>query len=535
MNKRTLLAGAVALGLAFASTQATAAELVPVNFDDPGEGYNDPTPATPVGGNPGTTIGEQRQIVAQFAADLWSAVLQSNQPVYIGAQFNPLATNVLGSAGASFIFRNFPNAGVANTWYPSALADATAGVDLNPGFTDIGSQFSSNYDFYYGLDGNTPVGQLSFLDVVMHEFGHGLGFQNFENEATGAFQSGVPDIFSTFTYDNSTNKRWTQMTVSERVASALNYGNVVFDGANATHSSQLVLGPRTGLRVSGPAAVAGDYPYGTAAFGPVATGSNFAGNVVLALDDVNAAGPSNTDGCTPITNAAAVAGHVALVDRGGCTFAIKTKNAQDAGATAVLMANSGATAAQNPPPGMAGADPAIVIPTIMVTQALGNGIKANIPAVNVGFVTDPGKLQGADDAGHPRLYMPNPVASGSSGSHYDTAAEPNALMEPAINDSLNGALYIDASAALLQDTGWQLNTGNAKIDGCDTTIDVIDDAGIIVGANVQAQSNLCKAGATSHGEYQSCMDAYKDRLLLSGLITGKQGGKMMSCAAKVKL
>jgi hypothetical protein len=263
MNKRLL---ATALTLALSASFAQAADLVPINFDGVDEGYNDPTAATPVGGNPGTTVGEQRQIVAQFAADLWGAVLQSNQPVYVGAQFNPLAPNVLGSAGASFIFRNFPNAGVANTWYSSALADSIAGADLNPGYTDIGSQFSSNYNFYYGLDGNTPAGQVNFLDVVMHEFGHGLGFQNFENEASGQFQSGIPDIYSTFTFDNSTGKRWTQMSVSERVASALNYGNVVFDGANATHTSQLVLGPRTGFRVFAPAGAAGDYPYGTAAF-----------------------------------------------------------------------------------------------------------------------------------------------------------------------------------------------------------------------------------------------------------------------------
>jgi hypothetical protein len=527
MNKRSLLAGAIALGLAFAA-QVSAAELVPVVFDDPGEGYNDPTPATPVGGNTGTTVGEQRLIVAQFAADLWGAVLQSNQPVYIGAQFNPLATNVLGSAGATFIFRDFPNAGVANTWYSSALADSISGTDLQPGYVDIGSQFSSTFDFYYGLDGNTPAGQVNFLDVVMHEFGHGLGFQNFENEATGAFQSGIPDIYSTFTYDNSTGKRWTQMSVSERVASALNYGKVVYDGPNATHSSQLVLGPRSGLRVFAPASIAGDYAHGSAAFGPAPTDANFHGNIVVALD----AGPVTTDGCTTITNVAEVAGNIALIDRGTCTFAVKAKNAQDAGASAVIIANNTAV---NPPPGMAGVDPSIVIPTIMLTQANGVAIKANSPGVSAGFVTDASKLQGADDAGHPRLYMPNPVASGSSGSHYDTNLEPNALMEPAINDSLHGGLYIDATAAALQDTGWAINDGTAKIDGCDTTIDVIDDAGIIVGANVQAQSNLCKVGAASHGDYQSCMDAYKDRLLLANLVTGKQAGKMMSCAAKVKL
>ena len=86
---------------------------------------------------------------------------------------------------------------------------------------------------------------------------------------------------------------------------------------------------------------------------------------------------------------------------------------------------------------------------------------------------------------------------------------------------------------LLEDIGWTLNAGNAVIDGCDTGIDVVNDVGIILGANVQATSNVCLIGATKRGDYQSCMDAYKDRLVAGGLITGKQGGRLMSCAAKI--
>ena len=88
-----VLTAAIALAL---SATAMAAEVIPVNFDDPGEGYNDPTPVAPVGGNPGTTRGQQRWIVAQFAADLWGSVLQSDVPIFVGAQFNPLGANVLG-------------------------------------------------------------------------------------------------------------------------------------------------------------------------------------------------------------------------------------------------------------------------------------------------------------------------------------------------------------------------------------------------------------------------------------------------------
>ena len=313
---------------------------------------------------------------------------------------------------------------------------------------------------------------------------------------------------------------------------ALNYGNVVFDGASATAGAALVLGPRTGFRVTAPAGIAGDYAFGTASFGAPATPANFAGNVVLALDAViPVTSATATDGCSPFNNAAAVAGNIALVDRGSCGFALKAKNAKNAGASGIIVADNVAT---NPPPGMGGVDPTVVIPAIRVTQATGTSFKANLPGVQVSFVVDPSKLQGADNAGRPRLFMPNPVQGGSSGSHYDINLLPNALMEPAINSTLLSTLNIDITPNLLRDTGWPINDGNAKLHGCDTTIDAVDDAGIIIGANVEATSNLCLNNTPDKSAYQNCMEAYKDRMVASGLITGRQGGKMMSCAAKLR-
>ena len=529
MNKPLLLATALTLAIA-GMAGANAAEIIPVYFDDPDEGYNDTTPVAPVGGNPGTTLGEQRQIVAQFAADLWGAVLQSNQPIYVQANFTPLGPNVLGSAGTTFYNRDFAGAPEAGTWYFAALADALSDSDLNPGYADIASNFSSTFTFYYGLDGQTPAGQVNFLDVVMHEYGHGLGFANAESEATGTFPQNLPDIYSTFTFDNTTGQFWPAMTIAERIVSAKNYGNVVFTGASAVHGAGLVLGERSDFRIESPAGIAGAYPYGTAGFGPAISPANFSGSVVLATDAADAAGPSTTDGCSPLTNAAAVAGNIALLDRGTCAFTIKVKNAQDAGASGVLIADN---VAGTPPPGLGGADPSIAIPSIRISLAQGNAIKANLPGVAVGFVVDPSKLQGADDDGRPRLFMPDPVQGGSSGSHYDSNALPNALMEPAINTTLLSIYNIDITPNLLEDIGWTLNPGNAVIDGCNTGIDVVDDAGIIIGANVQATSNICLIGATARGDYQSCMDAYKDKLVASGLITGKQGGRLMNCASKI--
>src|SRR3546814_318298 len=234
-----------------------------------------------------------------------------------------------------------------------------------------------------------PAGQISFLDVVMHEFGHGLGFQNFENEATGAFLADRQDIYSVFTFDNTAGKYWTQMTDLERQASAINYGKVVFDGARATLGAGLTLDPRTAFRATAPAALAGEYEYGTASFGPAITPANFSGTVVLGTDGVGA----GNDGCEPLSNPAVVAGNLVLLDRGACTFVIKAQNAQAAGATGMVIADN---VAGTPPPALGGTDPGITIPSIRIPLADGNAFKANLPA-QVGLVVDPDKLQGADD------------------------------------------------------------------------------------------------------------------------------------------
>src|SRR5437867_12972403 len=82
---------------------ALAATVTIVNQDGPNEGFNDPTAASPVGGNPGTTIGAQRLYVFQYAANLWGSILPSSITIRVAAQFNPLSctttSGVLGSAG----------------------------------------------------------------------------------------------------------------------------------------------------------------------------------------------------------------------------------------------------------------------------------------------------------------------------------------------------------------------------------------------------------------------------------------------------
>lgn len=442
------------------AAQVSAADIFLVNFDPPGAGLNDPTPATPVGGNPGTTIGDQRINVYLFAAQLWGGTIESTVPVFVGATFQPLFCSpngaVLGAAGATWIFANFPGAVAPNTWYHSALADALSGAQLINDI-DIISFFNSDIDddptclggggWYYGLDNNQGPGQVDFLTVVMHEIAHGLGFSNFTNETTGTLFAGLPDVYTLFTQDVSTGLTWDVMTDAERQASAVNGPNVVWNGPSVTGMAPMVLGPRPSVEVLRPKSLKGSFEAQPASFGPPLTGGGgTTGQVVLANDGVGV----GSDACEPILNN--LDGKIALVDRGACAFTTKVGNAQAAGAKGVMVANNQPSG----PAPMGGTDPSITIPSVGITKDQGGAIKAELrPGVNVKLILDDDFSAGTTD-GYVRLYAPNPVQSGSSISHWDTSTAPNLLMEPFINSDLAPSFDLDLTPYLFEDIGWVL-------------------------------------------------------------------------------
>jgi uncharacterized repeat protein (TIGR01451 family) len=135
----------------------------------------------------------------------------------------------------------------------------------------------------------------------------------------------------------------------------------------------------SGVRVNTPPGIAGFYNAVPNAFGNAPPPGGVTADVVVALDPADGAGPTTTDACSPLTNPAAVNGKIAIVDRGTCNVIIKVKNAQDAGAVGVLVANNVA----GPAVGFSGTDPTVVIPSVGISQADGNTFKANIPGLNV--------------------------------------------------------------------------------------------------------------------------------------------------------
>ncbi len=230
-----LLAAAL-LVLVAAQTASAAATITIVNVNAPGVGFNDPTPLAPVGGNPGTTLGQQRLNAFTKAAEIWGGTLDSSVEITIQASFVGLTCTptsaVLGSAGAIQVVLNSGGGGIppfpgleANTLYGTALANKRLGFDAIPGPTgtsadDIRARFNSNIglpgcltgiNWYYGFDGNHGA-NIDLVTVLLHEFAHGLNFQSFASVSTGALLGGFDDVYEKRILDLSTGKTWPEMT-----------------------------------------------------------------------------------------------------------------------------------------------------------------------------------------------------------------------------------------------------------------------------------------------------------------------------------
>ncbi len=177
----------------------------------------------------------------QLAVDIWSERIESAVPIVIRAEWEPAAeADILGTASPRVI-ANF--AGVPpdlrDTWFASALADARAGQDVDPGNPDISASFNSTFpSWYFGLDANPPSGEFDLVTVILHELGHGLGFigsMTVEGEvgSWGIGSQGYPVIYDRFAERGDGTPLLDLNNFSVPLADALVSGSIFFNGSTA--------------------------------------------------------------------------------------------------------------------------------------------------------------------------------------------------------------------------------------------------------------------------------------------------------------
>ncbi|MDE3185400.1 MAG: M36 family metallopeptidase, partial [Bacteroidota bacterium] len=256
-----------------------------------------------------------------------------------------------------------------NVWAKEDHAGTNSNTGAAATSTSAAPYLTFDFPFYAdqepdtGSDMNFAITQLFYWNNVMHDVSYQYGFDeasgNFQNNNQGRGGAGNDFVYADAQDGSGTNNA--------------NFSTPA-DGSNPRMQMFLWSPDQSkNLNINSPASIAGPMPSleGSLSInnllknvGPVT------GDIILYNDDVS--GTTHL-ACGSAANAGALAGKIAMIDRGGCNFTVKIKNAQLAGAIAVIMVNNtGGDSILV----MGGSDNTITIPAVMITQNDGNTIKS---------------------------------------------------------------------------------------------------------------------------------------------------------------
>ncbi len=464
---------AFTLGLALGG--AATAQVIQVNYSDsPGTGFFDNTPVAAAPGNPATTRGAQRRAVMDAAVAIWASRLDSAIPLRVEAYFEDLGCGdetILGLGGSSGFAWNFANAPRSNVNYPVSLATALHGEYFSGLSAEIEVSFNIRLDsgncvdgldgFWYGLDPNVPpaFGSFSFLELVVHELGHGLGFQSWTDRETRAFFGSPPrpDIWSDFLFSLEHQRSWRQMTAAQRRASATSGNRLVWTGEQANlRATERLLPPG---RVSAEPSVDGQrhFPAWIQGYPPFLPLEGLTRDLVLA----DGPGPGSSSdpwhrnlACSALENRDEVAGKIVLVKRGECPFAMKWQNVFNAGGAAILLVD-------NQPPGSnaierdrgVAVDRNLPIPIWLVSRHTGTRLRNALPGLALTLGYNTAAAPRGTNQGFINMLASTDIPD-SNVSHFSNAMFPQSVMNPSLtNIGFTGDL--DFVPDLFLDIGWR--------------------------------------------------------------------------------
>ena len=205
------------------------------------------------------------------------------------------------------------------------------------------------------------VTNLFYWNNMMHDVWFHYGF----DEPSGNFQ------FRNYT---STGASGDQVRAEAQDGSGTNNANFATppDGGNGRMQMYRWNNGSTDLVTVLNGSAAGGFEAAQAGFGPGLDTLPLTADLVI-VDDGTFNG---SQGCNSLTNGAALAGNIALIDRGSCEFGLKVLNAEQAGAIAAIVCNNQPTGLVNMGAGAVGGQ--VTIPSVFMTQADCQAIKVDL-------------------------------------------------------------------------------------------------------------------------------------------------------------
>nr|MDQ3281017.1 M36 family metallopeptidase [Acidobacteriota bacterium] len=265
-----------------------------------------------------------------------------------------------------------------NGWITTSVAQKTVDItgnnvhayldtDANDRADRLGTTVSSPYNFTSVFSATSAPTTTTNRNVAVQNLFY---FNNFMHDTL--YKAGFVESEANFQTNNFSRGGSGADAVNAEAHDGSGYNNANFstprDGMNPR--MQMYLWKHAEVAVGSTSY----NPLGTADFGPALTTTGVSGPIAVSPAD-------NLEGCVAFT-AGFFTGKLAVIDRGTCSFTIKVKNAQNAGARGVVIANhvTGGDAIS----GMTGTDSTITIPSAFIGYTNGQSLKAQ--AGNTGIL-----------------------------------------------------------------------------------------------------------------------------------------------------
>jgi hypothetical protein len=285
---------------------------------------------------------------------------------------DPWELSPASSGATPFIWNDDGSRQYKYTRGNNVLAQEDLNGDNGDGKRAIGTVYKDNLYFDFQPRFNKPptdsinqglaMTNLFYWNNIMHDLSYQYGFNevsgNFQQNNLGRGGQGYDYVFA-----------------DAQDGSGLDNANFGTPPDGQHPRMQMFLwnsNPNKGFKINSPESIAGRV---TSVEGQVSP-NNLLANVGPVTGDLvlykDAGGDTLQNGCVTAGNKKALAGNIALINRGSCFFVDKIKNAQRAGATAVVMVDN--------VPGefpiiMGGDDSSIIIPAVMISYEDGQKIK----------------------------------------------------------------------------------------------------------------------------------------------------------------